>query len=35
MKTECQKMLSGKLYNPMDLELVTPRERARDLCQAR
>ncbi|MCC2643875.1 MAG: Maltose O-acetyltransferase [Nitrospira sp.] len=34
MKAERQKMLAGELYDPMDLELVTARERARDLCQA-
>ena len=33
-KTERQKMLSGELYDPMDSELVTQRERARNLCQA-
>ena len=33
MKTERQKMLAGELYDPIDSELVTARERARDLCQ--
>ena len=32
--TERQKMLSGALYDPLDSELVSARERARDLCQA-
>jgi maltose O-acetyltransferase len=32
--TERQKMLAGEMYDPFDLELVTARERARDLCQA-
>ena len=32
--TERQKMLIGDLYNPLDSELVSARERARDLCQA-
>ena len=32
--TERQKMLVGEMYNPLDAELVTGRERARDLCQA-
>jgi maltose O-acetyltransferase len=27
-------MLAGELYNPLDLELMAARERARDLCQA-
>ena len=27
-------MLDGELYDPMDAELVTGRERARDLCQS-
>ncbi len=31
--TEREKMLRGELYDPMDPELVTGRERARDLCQ--
>jgi maltose O-acetyltransferase len=30
---ERQKTLAGQLYDPMDLELVQARERARDLCQ--
>lgn len=34
MRTEREKMLDGELYDPMDLELVRARERARDLCQA-
>ena len=34
MRTERQKMLAGELYEPMDVELVAARERARDLCQA-
>ena len=34
MQTEREKMLAGELYDPMDLELVAGRERARDLCQA-
>jgi maltose O-acetyltransferase len=33
MKTEREKMLAGELYNPLNLELVQQRERARDLCQ--
>ncbi len=33
MPTEREKMLAGELYDPMDLELVAARERARDLCQ--
>jgi maltose O-acetyltransferase len=33
MKTERQKMLAGELYDPMDPELVTGRQRARDLCR--
>ena len=33
MSTEQQKMLAGEMYNPMDAELVSGRERARDLCQ--
>lgn len=33
MRTEKQKMLAGELYDPLDLELVQARERARDLCQ--
>lgn len=34
MPTEREKMLAGELYDPLDLELVQLRERARDLCQA-
>ena len=34
MPTEREKMLAGELYDPFDQELVTGRERARDLCQA-
>jgi maltose O-acetyltransferase len=34
MPTEREKMLAGELYDPLDLELVAARERARDLCQA-
>ena len=33
MRSEKQKMLAGELYDPLDLELVHARERARDLCQ--
>jgi maltose O-acetyltransferase len=32
MKTETAKMLAGELYDPLDLDLVAGRERARDLC---
>jgi len=32
--TERQKMLIGDLYDPLDAELTSARERARDLCQA-
>ena len=32
--TERQKMLAGEMYDPLDPELVSARERARDLCQA-
>ena len=32
--SERQKMLAGDLYDPLDAELVSARERARDLCQA-
>lgn len=32
--TEREKMLAGELYDPFDPELVSARERARDLCQA-
>ena len=31
--TERQKMLAGEMYDPLDPELVSARERARDLCQ--
>jgi maltose O-acetyltransferase len=34
MATERHKMLASELYNPLDAELVTARDRARDLCQA-
>jgi maltose O-acetyltransferase len=34
MRSERQKMLAGKLYDPMDEELVRARQRARDLCHA-
>ena len=34
MRSERDKMLAGELYDPMDPELVTGRDRARDLCQA-
>lgn len=34
MKTERQKMLAGEPYDPLDIELIKARERARDLCQA-
>ncbi len=34
MPSERDKMLAGELYDPLDLELVTARVRARDLCQA-
>jgi maltose O-acetyltransferase len=34
MLTERDKMLSGRLYDPFDAELVVARERARDLCRA-
>ncbi|HJT78921.1 MAG TPA: maltose acetyltransferase domain-containing protein [Gemmataceae bacterium] len=33
MPSEREKMLAGKLYDPLDPELVRARERARDLCQ--
>ena len=33
MATEREKMLAGELYNPLDPELCTARDRARDLCQ--
>ncbi len=32
MPTEREKMLAGELYDPLDRELATARERARDLC---
>jgi maltose O-acetyltransferase len=31
--TEREKMLAGRLYDPVDAELVAARNRARDLCQ--
>jgi maltose O-acetyltransferase len=34
MQNERNKMLAGELYDPFDAELVTARERARDLCGA-
>jgi maltose O-acetyltransferase len=33
MPSEREKMLAGELYDPFDPDLVTGRERARDLCQ--
>lgn len=33
MKSETEKMLAGELYDALDPQLVTLRERARDLCQ--
>jgi maltose O-acetyltransferase len=33
MITELQKMLAGKLYDPLDPDLLRARERARDLCR--
>jgi maltose O-acetyltransferase len=33
MPTELEKMLAGELYDPLDVELVAARNRARDLCQ--
>jgi len=33
MRSEREKMLAGELYNPLDPELVTARNRARGLCQ--
>ena len=33
MKSEKQKMLSGEMYDPLDLVLCAERQRARDLCQ--
>jgi len=32
--TEREKMLAGELYDPLDLDLVAARERARDRCQS-
>jgi maltose O-acetyltransferase len=32
MPSEREKMLAGQLYDPLDLQLVRARERARDLC---
>jgi maltose O-acetyltransferase len=34
VRSERDKMLAGELYDPLDTELVTARERARDLCLA-
>lgn len=34
MRSEREKMLSGELYDPFDLELRLARDRARDLCKA-
>jgi maltose O-acetyltransferase len=34
VRSEHDKMLAGELYDPLDTELVTARERARDLCRA-
>jgi maltose O-acetyltransferase len=34
VKSEREKMLDGELYDPMDVQLVAARDRARDLCQA-
>lgn len=34
MRSERDKMLAGELYDPLAAELVTARERARDLCRA-
>ena len=33
MPTEKEKMLAGELYDPLDPELVSARDRARELCQ--
>jgi maltose O-acetyltransferase len=33
MKSEKQKMLAGEMYNPLDAELASERQRARDLCR--
>ncbi len=32
MRSEREKMLAGELYDPIDAELVSARQRARDLC---
>ena len=34
MPTEREKMIGGELYDPLDPELVSARQRARDLCQS-
>lgn len=34
MRSEREKMLAGELYNPLDPELASAREKARDLCWA-
>ena len=34
MSSEREKMLGGELYDPFDPELLSARERARDLCQS-
>jgi maltose O-acetyltransferase len=34
MAREWNKMVAGELYDPFDPELITARERARDICQA-
>jgi maltose O-acetyltransferase len=34
MRSEREKMLAGELYDPLELELIAARNRARDLCQA-
>jgi maltose O-acetyltransferase len=34
MPTEREKMLAGELYDPLDPELTSARDRARDLCQS-
>ena len=33
MPTEREKMLAGELYDPLDAELASARQRARDLCR--
>ena len=33
MRSEREKMLAGELYNPLDPELASARDRTRDLCQ--